>query len=327
MQTARRRWSREFDSEIDGLAFGATGPILLHGYDPPAGGKWLDDVIPSKMGAFDRNDGSTLWVSPCEVGYGRGFGAGLGEEEDVVVLGPGNQGHRIVRMSVDSGEQIGAQDIAPFDHALVAGDMCVAVLPNKITGIMTSAMIEVWGFCRDGERYHFVTRDGEAVYVSYTDENSRKQGILSLDSDSGDSTGSLIEPVYGVIHDLVAGEGIVVLLTSGGMVTDDILAEEAGAGLMLTAISTRPGADSHTMWRQRLSGENPEDLPDVGISLDSGKLYLSRGATLDVVDAMSGRRLGQRTIPGLDERMNWSVFSGAGLLIEEKRASLFEIPD
>ncbi len=51
--TAKRRWSRELESEVDGIEFGINGPVLLHGYAPPAGGKWIDDVIPGKLGAFD----------------------------------------------------------------------------------------------------------------------------------------------------------------------------------------------------------------------------------------------------------------------------------
>ena len=58
--TAKRRWSRELDSEVDGIAFASTGPVLLHGYDPPAGGKWMDDVIPGKLGAFVRSNGGQL---------------------------------------------------------------------------------------------------------------------------------------------------------------------------------------------------------------------------------------------------------------------------
>ena len=77
-RTARRRFTRELPSVVDGIAFTDTGPVLLHVYDPPAGGMWVDDVIPGKLAALDRHTGETLWLSPCEVGYGRGFGAGFG---------------------------------------------------------------------------------------------------------------------------------------------------------------------------------------------------------------------------------------------------------
>ena len=141
-RTARRRWSREFQGEIDGIALGDTGPVILHGYDPPAGGKWIDSVIPGKLGAYERATGDVLWLSPCEVGYGRGFGCGLGEEEDVVILGPSNQSHRIARMSLATGELIGASEIGAFDQALAFGDVCLTVTPQRVTGILTSPMLD-----------------------------------------------------------------------------------------------------------------------------------------------------------------------------------------
>ena len=65
-RTARRRWSREFQGEVDGIVLGEAGPVFLHGYDPPAGGKWIDNVIPGKLGAFDRNNGDPKHgPNPC----------------------------------------------------------------------------------------------------------------------------------------------------------------------------------------------------------------------------------------------------------------------
>jgi hypothetical protein len=61
--------------EVDGIAVASSGPVLVHVYDPPAGERWIDAAIPGKLGALDRNSGEVLWLSPCEVGYGRGFGA------------------------------------------------------------------------------------------------------------------------------------------------------------------------------------------------------------------------------------------------------------
>ena len=69
-----------------------------------------------------------------------------------------------------------------------------------------------------------------------------------------------------------------------------------------------------------------DELPEVSISADSGKLYIERGAHLEVVDALTGRALGEWTVPGLDEQIAWSVVQGAGLLAEETRVSLFELP-
>ena len=36
---------------------------------------------------------------------------------------------------------------------------------------------------------------------------------------------------------------------------------------------------------------------------------------------------GELTVPGLDEYVAWKVSNGAGLLAEETRVSIFEVPD
>jgi hypothetical protein len=322
-RTARRRWSREFQGEIDGIALGDSGPVFLHGYDPPAGGKWIDSVIPGKLAALDRGTGDVLWVSPCEVGYGRGFGCGLGEEEDVVILGPSTQSHRIARMSLSSGELIGASEIGAFDQALVAGDMCITVTPQRVIGILTSAMLEVWSHARDGERYHIVGRMGPFVYVVFTDTARRRQGVLRLDLESGEALDTFLDPEFPVIHDLVGGDDLVLVLTGNrvpGRPGQAVAAEE----LRLQAFrASESGAQP--LWSEVLAEES-DDVPDVNISLDSGKLYLARGAMLEVRDGVSGRMLGELTLPGLDERVAWKVAQGAGLLAEETRASIFELP-
>ena len=53
---------------------------------------------------------------------------------------------------------------------------------------------------------------------------------------------------------------------------------------------------------------------------------IARGALLEVRDGLSGRTLGDLTLPGLDERVAWKVSQGAGLLAEETRATVFELP-
>jgi hypothetical protein len=69
-----------------------------------------------------------------------------------------------------------------------------------------------------------------------------------------------------------------------------------------------------------------DEIPEVAISADSGKLYLVSGALIEVRDILTGRKLGEWAIPGLDERVAWQVASGAGLLAEESRVSLYELP-
>jgi len=49
-------------------------------------------------------------------------------------------------------------------------------------------------------------------------------------------------------------------------------------------------------------------------------------ALIEVRDMLTGRKLGDWAIPGLDERVAWQVANGAGLLAEESRVSLFELP-
>jgi len=322
-RTARRRWSREFQGEIDGIALGASGPVFLHGYDAPAGGKWIDSVIPGKLAAHDRNNGEVLWVSPCEVGYGRGFGCGLGEQDDVVILGPSTQSHRIARMSLSTGELIGASEIGAFDQALVFPDSCLTVTPQRVVGILTSAMLEVWSYNRDGERYHQIARLGAHAYVTYTDTARKRQGVLRLDVEGGEYVDSYLDPEYPVVHDLVAGDGLTVLLV-GNRVPGRPGQASGPEELRLEAFRVTEEGPM-PLWREVVAEESDE-LPDVSISMDSGKLYMARGAMLEVRDGLSGRMLGELTLPGLDERIAWCVSQGAGLLAEETRASIFELP-
>lgn len=323
-RTARRRWGREFQGEIDGIALGATGPVLVHGYDQPAGGKWIDNVIPGKLGAYDRQSGEELWMSPCEVGYGRGFGSGLGDEGDVVVLGPSIKGHRIVRMSLDSGELISAGEIRAFDQALVFGDMSITVTPDRVSGIMTPHLLEVWSYARDGERYHSVGRSGDYVLVVYTNMNTKRQGVLRLDVESGDFVDSFLPADYAVIHEMECSEGVMTVLV--GDHAPSRFGHTHGLGKMRLEAFRADGSEAHPLWRDEIQDDSPDDIPELSITMDSAKLYVVSGALLVVRDGLSGRNLGEWTLPGLDERIAWGVSQGAGLVAEETRASIFELP-
>jgi len=324
-------------SVVDGIAVRSSGPVFVHGYDPPAGGKWEDDAIPGKLGALERTSGEVLWLSPCEVGYGRGFGAGFGVEGELVVLGPGTHGHRIVRMSAGNGELIESRNIDAFDEALVFDDLCLCVTPQRVQAISTRALEPAWSYAREGERYHLIARDGDRLYVVYTGGAAAKQGVLILDVETGEFTADLLDPTQSVIHTIAAGDGAVTLLVSE--ILDALPAEallsaqsdrpvELGEGDMaLLVLPSDSIAGGAPLWFECMPEETATDFPDIVLTQDCGKLYLVQGALLDVRDLVSGNPLGTSTVPGLDEHVAWTVSHGAGVLAEETRLSVFEIPD
>jgi hypothetical protein len=332
--TARRRWTRELSSEVDGIAVGDAGPVLLHGYDPPAGGRWIDSAIPGKLASLDRGTGEVLWVSPCEVGYGRGFGAGFGAAGEAVVLGPSSNGHRIVRMSVETGELVDMAELEAFDEALVAPDVCVCSNAKRVFAMDTQTLEVRWTHAKKGERYHHVGRTGSRIFVVYTNDQAKKQGIFCLDAKSGKSAGTLLEPTQSVIHDIAVDERALVVLTSDleAALPREILLErllessddEVPAALL--ALDPGGKVGDAPLWFEAVDVPSEDEFPEIAISADSGKVYVVHGALLEVRDALTGRTLGDWAIPGLDERVGWLVSQGAGLLAEETRVSVFELP-
>lgn len=338
-QTAKRRWSRELDSQIDGIAFGASGPVLLHGYDPPPGGKWLDDVIPGKLGAFDRHNGERLWIAPCEVGYGRGFGAGIGPHGNVLVLGPSANGTLLVRMSATDGELVEAASIEPFDEALVGSDRVICASAGRIDGYDADTLQPRWTYARDGERYHAIARTGRDLFVAVSSAASRGYGLHKLDALTGRFSGVILPLGVPMIRDLAATKGAVVVLTSDlervlpaestpAFLRELALHRSGGSRDTLSLIGLRLDAEpgDPPLWFRVLETEPVDSVPNASISADSGKVYVERSAYLEALDAVSGRRLGDWTVPGLDEQVAWCVVDGAGLLAEETRVSIFELP-
>ncbi len=334
-RSARRRWARELDHEVDGIAISRAGPVLVHGYDPPAGGRWIDSAIPGKLCALDRAGGEPLWTSPCEVGYGRGFGAGFGRENDAVLIGPSAAGHRVVRMSLDSGELIDAADVPTFDEALVEPDQCLVVSPSAITAIDSLTLRQRWRYSREGERYHLVARTADKLLVVYTSAAGRLQGLLRLEAESGAFEGIVIEPGQRAIHDLCADQVAATALVSdleAALPREQLLElyargdGDAPAGLGLLAIDPIADPGAPALWFCALDGQDAEDFPEAAVAADSGKVYVLRGNLLEARDALTGRGLGEWVVPGLDERVGWRVSEGAGLVAEERRVSVFELP-
>ncbi len=323
---------------MDGIAFAQKGPILLHIYDPPAGGKWIDDVIPGKLAALDRNSGESLWLHPCEVGYGRGFGAAISPRGEALVLGPASGGHRIVRMALSNGELVDSASIPAFDEAHVSGDLCLCASAGRVCALDALGMVEAWEHRVEGERYHLIGRSGDRAVVAFTDAAKSGQGLMRLDAETGELDGLIVLPSLPVIHYLALTSDVVVILTSelgsclAGDVADAFEREVAllgGTGrdtLSLAAFRLDGEVGADPLWYRVLDTQAIDDLPEASISADSGKLYLVRGTHLEALDALSGRALGEWTVPGLDEKVAWTVVEGAGLLAEETRVSLFELP-
>lgn len=337
--TARRRWSRELTTEVDGIAIGPEGPVLVHGYERPPGGKWIDDVIPGKLGALDRKTGEVLWMAPCEVGYGRGFGAGLGGLGQAVVLGPSTHGHRMVRMSIDNGELLEAANIPAFDEAHVANDHCHCLSANRVFALDALTLDEAWEYSREGERYHLIARSGDRMLVVYTDLVGGRRGVLVLDAETGEFDRVIVTPSLPVVHAIAATADTFTLLTGEldrilpadrlgelALQIEGVATGSARDTLSLVALRVDGEAGDAPLWFRVLDTRKVDDLPDVSLQADSGKLYLERGAYLEVVDAWTGRALGEWTVPGLDEKVDWRVVDGAGLLAEETRVSVFELP-
>jgi putative pyrroloquinoline-quinone binding quinoprotein len=337
--TARRRWSCEFGAQVDGIAFASEGPVLVHGYDAPAGGKWVDDVIPGKLAALDRHSGEILWKAPCEVGYGRGFGAGFGALGQALVLGPSQGGHRAARMSLADGELLESMDIPSFDEAIVGEDLCICTSAGRVFAIESLSLGETWEYSREGERYHHVVRSGDRAMVVFSNVNTRKTGVLALDAETGAFEGLVVSPSFPVVHGVVATRDLVVLLAAeleavlpadrqGELATAVALHEGGGLRdtLSLVALRIDGQAGDDPLWFQVLETRSVDELPEVSISGQGGKLYVERGAWLEARDALTGRALGEWTVPGLDEQVGWSVVDGAGLLAEETRVSVFELP-
>lgn len=325
---------------MDGIAFEATGAVLVHGYDPPAGGMWIDDVIPSQLWALERTSGEVLWKAPCEVGYGRGFAAGFGSRGEIVLLGPGLSGHRVVQMDPDSGRLLGAEQIPAFDEGLVEADFSVGLTPSTIFGLHTADMREAWSTSQEGRRFHHMVRCGGRLLVVFTDRARKRQGLMALDVASGRELGDILAPSLQAVHGVAAHGDEVALLTADlqralppelmtQFITELALRDEDGAlldTLSLLALSASAEPGEAPLWYEILSTQPSDEVPEVGVTADSGKLYLTRGAMLEVRDILTGRMLGDWTVPGLDERIACQVADGAGLLAEEHRVSVFELP-
>jgi hypothetical protein len=348
-RSARRRWAAEIDLQIDGLALTPRGPIFAHVYDPPAGGKWAEDVIPSKLLAFDRTSGERLWAAPCEVGYGRGFGAGLGPDGDLIVVGPTQAGHRAVQVSASTGEQLGGVDVPEFDEAMVEGGSVLIVALTSLTRLDAASFEAKWALQAKDDRFHSSATDGQTLFVAVSTKRNRSQGLRAYTVARGGKSGDILAQGQATILGLGAEDGLVTVLVEdlASALPEDLSRDYQLAKLMSEDADGFGGesAGGHSAgvvafawdaaekraeakWFLDLAGPGSELEPgDASIRVDSGKLYVAQGAILSVYDLVSGRPLGEVAVPGLDDFVAWDVSDGALLVAEETRLSVYEIPD
>jgi hypothetical protein len=163
--------------------------------------------------------------------------------------------------------------------------------------------------------------------------------VLRLDAASGEFQGEVASPRQPVIHGLAVNADGLVLLTRD---LASALPPELQPQLMIELSRRTDGGVSDTLsllalpldaepgesplWFSVLSTQRGDELPDATISADSGKLYVLRGALLEVRDTLTGRSLGEWAVPGIDEAVGWQVSQGAGLVAEESRVSVYELP-
>jgi hypothetical protein len=240
-------------------------------------------------------------------------------------------------MSLETGELVAAGSMPSFDFALVAPDVCVVAAAERVAAYDSESLKEVWRYSRPGERYHSVARSGERVFVVYSIKTTKKRGVLALKAKSGKFDAVVIAPKQTTIHDIAADEkGLVVLLDDleAALPRETLIAflsqssDEDLAKRGPSLLSVEPGSSDGDapLWFERVPVADADEAGDIATCADSGKLYVVRGAMLEVRDALTGRTLGDWAVPGLDERLSWSVAQGAGLLAEETRVSVFELP-
>jgi hypothetical protein len=241
-------------------------------------------------------------------------------------------------MSLENGELVDMGDVSTFDEAIVFPDVCICASKRRIFATGTEKLTERWSYAKKGERYHHIGRLGDRVFVVYTRDVVKKQGVLCLSASKGKAAGHLLGANQSVIHDIAVDDRAVVVLTSDleAALPREILLERllesrddlepSADRLALLALDPTGSEGDAPLWFDSIDVSSDDEYPEVSISADSGKLYVVRGALLEVRDALTGRTLGDWAIPGLDERVGWMVSQGAGILAEETRVSVFELP-
>ena len=164
---------------------------------------------------------------------------------------------------------------------------------------------------------------------------------MALDAVSGEMVEIVIPPTLHAVHGLAVDGESMTLLTAdvAGHLSSELAArflvelsghENASGDIVVDSLTllgfSLAGGSGSAAWYEILSTGSDRNLPEVSITADCGKLYVVNGALVEVRDLLTGRALDDWTIPGLDEQVGWQVSHGAGLLAEEHRISVFELP-
>ena len=241
-------------------------------------------------------------------------------------------------MSLSTGELEGVSNIPAFDDAVIGPDLCLCSTAGQLFAVDSETLEVVWEVgASEGRRFHHVRRAGDRALAVFSEVETGGHGVLSHDVSEGSDELMLVAPVQPTIHDLAVTGDVVVLTTShlDSLLPPDSAAElamemeeQGGEEDKLSIVALRYDADpgDAPLW-YRILASDEEDVPEeVALHADSGKVYLERGSYLEAMDALTGRQLGDWIVPGLDEMVAWGVADGAGLLAEESRVSLFELP-
>ena len=274
--------------------------------------------------------------SPCEVGYGRGFGAGIGQQGQVLVLGPSQGGHRMVRMAAADGELLEAADIEPFEDAVVRPDVVVCANARMVWGSTRSTSRNAG----DTSVRASGTTGSPATRAASTVSNleTGKYGVARLDADTGQFDGYIVAPSLPVIRDLDCTGNTVALVTA-----DLTMLEDSDRMEFITQLAQHPDEGPRdTLSLVALYDGSPGEGPLWFRILETGRWTIcptsrspgtAGSSTSSVARCLrpwtpSRAALWATDGPGLDEKIAWTVVDGAGLLAEETRVSVFgSLPD
>jgi len=242
-------------------------------------------------------------------------------------------------------------DLPEFDEALVDGKHVLIVALTSLTRLDSASLEAKWALQAKDDRFHSSATDGKTLFIAVSTKRNRSQGLRAYTVARGGKAGDILAQGQSTILGLGAEDGMVTVLVEdlASALPEDLsrdyqlaklMAEDSddfgggslggeGGSAGVVAFAWDAGEKrSEAKWFLDLSASGLEDDPgEASIRVDSGKLYVARGAMISVYDLLSGRPLGEAAVPGLDDFVAWDVADGALLVAEETRLSVYELPD